>query len=92
MKKNLTYNLDEVWQMKDALADAVKMSVTEINREYLMKAKGQGYNTLVGVSGLLALVGVERAAKMLKRANACDGDVCKCQVYGQGLQISFYIH
>jgi hypothetical protein len=92
MKKTLEYNLNEVEEMTNTLVNAIKMSVTEINREYLIKVKGQGFNTLVGVSGLLAFVGAERAAKMLTRANKCTGDVCKCQVYGQDLQISFYIH
>lgn len=92
MKKQLEYDLAEVEVMTQQLVDAVKMTTAAINREYKIKVHGQGYNQLVGVSGLLALVGVERASKMLSRANASMGDVCRCRVYGQDLQVSFYIH
>lgn len=70
-------------------------TTTEINRDYLIKVCGKtaaGYiNKLVGVAGLLALVGIDRANKMLARAYACTGDVCRCKMYG-GIQVSFYIH
>lgn len=70
-------------------------TTTEINRDYLIKVCGRtaaGYiNKLVGVAGLLTLVGIDRANKMLARAYACTGDVCRCKVYG-GIQVSFYIH
>lgn len=91
--KNFTYNWDDsIEQMRNALEAAVEMTTRQINFNYLIKIHGQGYNQLVGVAGLLALVGVERAARMIKRANACTGDVCRCQVYGQNTQVSFYIH
>lgn len=92
MKKVLSYDLEEVERMTERLVELVGMTTAAINREYKMKVHGQGYNMLVGVSGLLALVGVERASKMLNRANACTGDVCHCRVYGQDLRVSFYIH
>lgn len=92
MKKEINYTLAEVNEMTEKLIQMVGMTTAAINREYKMKVHGQGYNVLVGVSGLLALVGVERAAKMITRANACMTDVCKCRVYGQDLQVSFYIH
>ena len=92
MKKfNYTWS-EEVEKMKVALAEAVNMTISEINREYLIKLHGQGYNQLLGVGGLIELVGLQRAEKMIHRANACAGDVCKCRVYGQDLQVSFYIH
>lgn len=92
MKKFLDYNIEAVEEMKKNLEKALKMTTTQINREYLIKVHGLGYNMLVGVNGLLALVGDTRATKMIQRANACMSDVCKCRVYGQDLQVSFYIH
>ena len=88
MKKFIDYDFQTIEAEKKQL----NMTETQINREYLIKVKGNGYNTLVGVAGLLALVGVEKANKMLDRANKCLGDVCRCAVYGTGLQVSFYIH
>lgn len=92
MKKTLSYNYEVIEKMRIALEELVHMTSAEIGFNYLIKVHGQGYNQLVGVPGLLALVGVERSAKMIIRANACMGDVCKCSVYGQDLQVSFYIH
>lgn len=67
----------------------------QIVKDYLIKVSGRteaGYvNKLVGVAGLINLVGTERANKMLDRAYACLGDVCRCKVYG-GIQVSFYVH
>jgi hypothetical protein len=91
--KKISYTWSEEGeQMRKALEDAVKMTSASINFNYPhIKISGEGYNQLVGVGGLLSIVGVERAAKMIKRANACLGDVCRCKVYG-GVQVSFYIH
>ena len=91
MKKfNYTWS-EEIEQMKNELVKAVKMTVAQINFNYLIKVSGEGYNQLLGVGGLLEMVGLERAEKMIKRANACTGDVCRCKVYG-GVEVSFYIH
>lgn len=92
MKNFLNYDFFEVEKLRKGFENSVKMTTAQINLAYLIKVKGQGYNHLVGVSGLLALVGADRAAKMVQRANKCQGDVCRCQVYGQGLQVSFYVH
>ena len=88
---NYTWS-EEVENMKQTLCKKVGMTTKQINREYLIKLHGQGYNQLLGVGGLLELIGLDRAAKMIERANNCTGDVCRCRVYGQDLQISFYIH
>lgn len=77
--------------LKDQLAKAVKMTISQINREYLIKVTGEGYNQLLGVGGLLEMVGLQKASKMIERANSCTGDVCRCKVYG-GVKVSFYIH
>lgn len=70
---------------------AVKMTAAQINKEYLLKVSGDGYNQLVGVRGLIEMIGTQKAVSFIKRANACTGDVCRCKVYG-GVQVSFYIH
>lgn len=91
MKKfNYTWS-EEIEKQKVQLAQAVKMTISQINREYKIKIYGDGYNQLLGVGGLLEMVGLQRAEKMIVRANSCLGDVCKCKVYG-GVQVSFYIH
>lgn len=91
MTNFLNYD-DAIEQMRTKLEKAISMTTAQINREYKIKIYGRGVNKLVGVYGLLEYVGDERAAKMLRRANKCLGDVCKCQVYGQGLQVSFYLN
>lgn len=70
---------------------AVKMTAAQINKEYLLKVSGDGYNQLVGVRGLIEMIGTKKAISFIQRANACTGDVCRCKVYG-GVQVSFYIH
>lgn len=92
MKKTLSYNVAEIEAMRKRFEDAAGMTTAEINLNYLIKVHGQGFNQLVGVAGLLALVGIEKAVKMLARANKSTGDCCTCRVYGQNLAISFYIH
>lgn len=67
-----------------------------INRNFLIKVfgindEGRKINTLVGVSGLLQLVGVELANKMLARAFNSAQDCCTCRLR-RGLKISFYAH
>lgn len=88
MKKSLNYDFNAIEEMKKQLL----FSESFINKEYLIKVKGEGYNMLVGVAGMLALIGAERANKFITRANKCAGDVCTCQVYGRDMRVSFYIH
>ena len=82
---------NELENLRVQLEQMLGMKTAQINREYLIKMSGDGYNQLLGVGGLLEMVGLQKAAKFIQRANACAGDVCKCKVYG-GVQISFYIH
>lgn len=71
----------------------LRYTTREINRNYKIKVAGlvdgSKVNTLVGVSGLLELVGVEMANKLLDRAFRCmdDKQVCKLR---RGIKISFY--
>ena len=71
-------------------------TVTEINRNWLIKVygvdqNGNRINKLVGVSGLLQLIGVDLAAKFITRAfrDMLDKVVCKLR---RGLKITFYAH
>lgn len=71
-------------------------STKEINRNFKIKVTGfnndtKKLNTLVGVSGLVKLIGVELANKFIKRAfdNSFyeDKTVCKLR---RGLKVTFY--
>ena len=65
-----------------------------INRDFRIKAAGvdpQGnkINTLVGVSGLIALIGVDFANKFLEKAfNSLEDSTC-CKLR-RGIRITFY--
>lgn len=63
----------------------------EINRDYLIKVCGLGLNKLVGVSGLIALIGIDNANKTLARAYAAQGDKCECRLR-RGIKVTYYIH
>lgn len=65
-----------------------------INRDFRIKVAGinpQGnkINTLVGVSGLIKLIGVEFANKFLDRAYSAGLDKCCCKLR-RGLRVTFY--
>lgn len=92
MKKILDYNPMEIEALRSKFEKAAGMTTAQVNFNYLIKVHGQGLHQLVGVAGLLALVGIERAVKMLARANKAQGDKCTCRVYGQDLAVTFYIH
>lgn len=80
--------------MKMNIYSGLRYTTREINRNYKIKVAGlvdgSKVNTLVGVSGLLELVGVEMANKLLDRAFRCmdDKQVCKLR---RGLKITFYV-
>lgn len=73
--------------------NGLRYTTREINRNYKIKVAGlvdgTKVNTLVGVSGLIGMVGVEMANKLLDRAFRCmdDKQVCKLR---RGLKITFY--
>ena len=71
-------------------------STSEINKNFKMKVYGYNENgkkvdTLVGVSGLIALIGVELANKQIERAykSGADKTVCKLR---RGLKVTYYVH
>ena len=71
-------------------------TTTYININYLIKAygfdnEGKRINKLLGVSGLIALIGVELANKFIKRAER-DGKDCTVCKLRRGLKVSLYLH
>lgn len=72
-----------------------RYSTSEVNRTFLIKVygviNGKKVNTLVGVSGLIKMIGIEFFNKFLDRAFACPNDKCVCKLR-RGVQVSFYIH
>lgn len=51
---------------------------------------GKKINTLMGVSGIIALIGEELFYKFIRRALDCKKDVCVCKLR-RGLQVSLYV-
>ena len=69
-------------------------STKEINRNFRIKVsgvdgKGNKVHKMVGVSGAIALIGVEMFNKLLKRAFNSVDDVCVCKLR-RGIKFSFY--
>lgn len=74
-----------------------KLSYTTswINENFRIKVygrdeQGKRINTLLGVSGIIQLIGVELFEKFLQRALRCMEDVCVCKLR-RGLQVSLYV-
>lgn len=70
-------------------------STRDINRNFRIKVSsvdgdGNRVHKLVGVSGAIALIGVEMFNKLLKRAFSAMDDVCVCKLR-RGIKFSFYI-
>lgn len=72
-------------------------STREINKNFKIKVQGMvngiKKNTLVGVSGLLAILGgsIEKLQKMVNRAFNAGLDKVVCKIYG-GAKVIFYAH
>lgn len=65
-----------------------------INRNFRIKVYGLApdgakVNTLVGVAGAIAMLGVDTLNDLLRRAASMPGDVYKRKLR-RGLQVSFY--
>lgn len=70
-------------------------STRDINRNFRIKVSGvdgdgNRVHKLVGVSGAIALIGVEMFNKLLKRAFSTMAEVCVCKLR-RGIKFSFYI-
>lgn len=66
-----------------------------INENFRIKVygrdeQGKRINTLLGVSGIIALIGIELFNKFIERAIKCMEDVCVCKLR-RGLQVSLYV-
>jgi len=66
-----------------------------INQNFRIKVygrdeNGKRINTLLGVSGIIRMIGVELFNKFIKRALDCMQDVCVCKLR-RGLQVSLYV-
>lgn len=66
-----------------------------INQNFRIKVfgyteDGQKINTLMGVSGIIALIGEELFYKFIQRALDSMKDVCVCKLR-RGLQVSLYV-
>lgn len=72
--------------MATTIYNGLEYTTKEINRNFRIKINGivdgKKVNKLVGVKGLIELIGVEMANKMLRRAfnGTDDKTVCKCAV------------
>ena len=72
-----------------------KFSSKFINQNFLIKVfgrteDGRKINTLLGVSGIIAMIGEELFYKFIQRALDCMQDVCVCKLR-RGLQVSLYV-
>lgn len=72
------------------------INVTDVNKNFKIKVYGynndaQRINTLVGVSGLIALIGQELAEKFINRAfrDSFDESIVVCKLR-RGLKVTFY--
>lgn len=74
---------------------SLNYSVSEINQNFRMKVygrneEGRKVDTLMGVSGLILLIGVEMLNKQLDRAFRSKDDKCVCKLR-RGLQVTYYV-
>ena len=72
-----------------------KYSTKFINRNFRIKVfgrdeNGKKINTLMGVSGIIALIGEDLFFKFVQRALDCMLDKCVCKLR-RGLQVSLYV-
>ena len=73
----------------------MQYSTKFINQNFRIKVygrdeNGKRINTLLGVSGIIRMIGVELFNKFIKRALECMQDVCVCKLR-RGLQVSLYV-
>ena len=82
--------------MEHSIYNGLKFSTGEINKNFKIKVHttnkyGKNLNTLVGVSGLIRLIGVEMVNKFVTRSFDAmeDRTVCKLR---SGVRVTFYSH
>lgn len=80
--------------MTNSAYQNLQFSVREVNQNFKIKVNGVNFygtkmNTLVGVSGLINLVGIELVNTLLQRAFNSMDDKCVCKLR-RGLKVTFY--
>lgn len=77
-----------------SIHNGLNYTTSEINMNFRIKVNGivdgKKINTLVGVYGLIKLVSVEMANKMLRRAFNGKDDKLVCKLR-RGIKVSFYV-
>ena len=72
----------------------MKYETSTINANFKIKVfgieNGKKLNTLVGVSGLINLIGIDLANKLVARAFNGTADKCVCKLR-RGLKVTFYV-
>ena len=81
--------------MKKEKKEIRKFTSKFINQNFRIKVfgrdeNGRKINTLMGVSGIIAMIGEELFYKFIQRSLDCRMDVCVCKLR-RGLQVSFYV-
>ena len=92
---NNTNELNFKSSQKMKKSKELNYSTKFINENFRIKVygrdeNGKRINTLLGVSGIIRLIGVELFNKFIKRALDCMMDVCVCKLR-RGLQVSLYV-
>lgn len=77
-----------------SIYNGLNYTTSEINMNFRIKVNGivdgKKINTLVGVYGLIKLVSMEMANKMLRRAFNGKDDKLVCKLR-RGIKVSFYV-
>jgi len=73
----------------EEIYSGLKYSTEFINLNWRIKVSGSGMNTLVGVSGLINLIGIDLANRLFYRALKGLGDKVVCKLR-RGLKVTFY--
>jgi hypothetical protein len=81
--------------MKRNMKQELNYSTREINKNFKMKVygrneEGKKVDTLMGVSGLILLIGVDMMNKQLDRAFRSKEDKCVCKLR-RGIQVTYYV-
>lgn len=80
--------------METTIYNGLEYSTKSINHNFRIKVNGivdgKKINKLAGVKGLIELIGVEMANKMLLRAFNGTDDKTDCKLR-RGIKISFYV-
>ena len=80
---------------KERKGSSRRFTTKFINQNFRIKvfgrdADGKKINTLLGVSGIIAMIGEELFYRFVQRALDSMKDVCHCKLR-RGLQVSLYV-